>query len=62
MNTDEIALIFTVGVGHDASKPSNDGRGPSTVGTKINSFRIVVIGVNVVPDHRIPFEHLVQLF
>lgn len=52
VNCNEIGLEFTVGVSEDASEFGDEFCGPVLEGSEEESLRVVVVGVDVVPDDR----------
>lgn len=52
VNRHKIGLKFTVGVGEDASEFGDELCGTVLEGSQEESLRVVVVGVDVVPDDR----------
>lgn len=52
MDRYKVRLEFAVRVGEDSLQPGNELRGAAFVGTQEKPLLVVIIGMNVVPDHR----------
>ena len=58
---DIVHLELVVGVGQDAGDTGQESHGPPVVRAEVQAPLIVVVCVEIVPDHGLPPDHLAQL-